>query len=93
MPAFISFENVIDLKIGISFNDTQDLIIEDILRSEAGLVPDKRSLNANYIIRANVGDICFTATGFKMKLLADPKYSLMQDLDRTPHQFNRRIDI
>jgi hypothetical protein len=78
-PARMSFMNISNLKIDISFNDMSDLIIEDIIRSEQRITSNGLLIENEYIVRTNVGLISLFSTGFELELKQDAEFSESQD--------------
>ncbi len=73
--AQLSFYSVLNLNINLSFNDTTCLYIDEILRENSRLCPDQKTLNWDYRIITDQGDITFDSTGFTQTLISNPKIS------------------
>jgi hypothetical protein len=79
-PAKLSFQNVSDLEINISFLNMSDLIAEDISRSKKRNTPNGLLIENEYVVKTNVGSISFFSTGFELELKQDPEFSQSQDI-------------
>lgn len=78
-PSVLSFLNVSELKMNLMFDNTTDLIIEDIDKGEEKKTPNDLYITTNYIIKTGVGDISFFSTGFNLVFKQDPEFSTSQD--------------
>lgn len=83
VPAYLSFENVFNTKIELSFDNTSDIIIDSIKRGKESLTPNKKLTQREYVIETNVGKIVFIATGFKLLFRGEIVKTAQQDLDRS----------
>ncbi|MDI1233739.1 MAG: hypothetical protein PSX81_05630 [bacterium] len=82
-PAIITFENVDDLIIQISFGKNGDLFIEEITRDDKHLSPNGEVFMWRYTILLNVGKIEFLSTGFHQVFTDFPKIGVDQKYDGT----------
>ncbi len=81
-PALLSFENIRNVEVGLSFKDTSDIIIDSIDRDSPNLTPNQQLTEMSYYINTNVGVIKLISTGFKMFIKEEPIFSIQQDLNR-----------
>lgn len=82
-PSNLNFENVSNTSIKIDFNNTQNIIISQVLRINERKTP-YGNLEWFYIIETDVGEISFWATGYVQNIRAKPIWITSQDLNRRP---------
>ncbi|WP_196138288.1 hypothetical protein [Aliikangiella sp. G2MR2-5] len=81
-PCELVFENVSAFKVDVDFNDSMFLFIENIMRFNERLTPNKKMTMWDFKIECEHGYISFSATGFKQKIMKPPVRSETQDIKR-----------
>jgi len=71
-PCILKFVNYSDLEINIPWNQTYDVIINEVQRSEPFYAPNNEIMMAEYNVILETGFIKLKATGFNMNLLSKP---------------------
>lgn len=79
-PCELTFKNVINLEIDISFKNSVGIDISEIKREKIGLTPNKKMTNWRFIVDTDKGNIELVATDFDMKVISQPKLIESQDL-------------
>lgn len=79
-PCEITFKNVINLKLNLTFDDSVGVDINSINREFKGLTPNQKHKQWIYRIQTDKGEISFMTTGFEMNLINNPVLSDSQDL-------------
>lgn len=83
-PCTLTFYDVLNLEINISFDDSIGISIADITRENPRKLANDKLAIWDYVIETDKGTISFTATGFEQKVLSQPILSESISLDRKP---------
>lgn len=83
-PCKLNFENVHNIVINIDFGNTQNIIINKILRENNRKTPNENFTEWFYVIETDVGNISFWATGFIQMSNLEPIWHGERDLNRKP---------
>jgi hypothetical protein len=73
--AEIEFYNILNLTFRLDFEDRTAILIDEIVRENKRLSPNKKTYRWNYRIITDQGDITFDSTGFTQTLISNPKIS------------------
>ena len=76
--AKLEFYNVLNLTIDLAFSNTACLYIDEILRSNRRLSPNRKGFLWDYKIKTDKGSITFDSTGFTQTLISQPQISHSQ---------------
>lgn len=74
-PCSLIFEDVLNLRINMDFENNKSLYISEIERKNPTLSPNKKYTLWNYEIITDQEDISFTSVGFEQTALKNPIWS------------------
>jgi hypothetical protein len=81
-PCHIKFEDVLNLKINVDFQNSVGIDILSIKRENDRLSPNGRMIIWDFEIETDKGTISFQSTGYVQIVLSQPILSISQDLNR-----------
>ncbi len=79
-PCKMTFHNVIDADINISFRKSIGIDIIDIKRKKIGLTPNGKMIDWKFLIETDKGNIGLVATDFEMKVISQPIFTSSQSI-------------
>jgi len=79
-PCVLTFENVVNLNLNLSFENNIGVYIVAIDREKIGFTPNGKMMEWKYLIETDRGNIEFASTGFKMERISEPVLTESQDL-------------
>jgi hypothetical protein len=79
-PCEMIFKNVFNLDMNISFKKSINIDIDNIKRDKAGLTPNGKMTNWNFLIETDKGFIELMGTDFEMNVISQPVFINSQDI-------------